>query len=108
MSGRRGDRRLDRLGRGRLRLAARLEELDLGGVDFGGLALMTILPFPGTRLEPPLEIDEAALLQVLPADFREVALADVPHDDVVLVGVLLLLAIVALAIAVRGEQESRH
>src|SRR5690349_21492564 len=51
MSGRGRHRRLDGLGRGRLRLAARLEELDLGGVDFGGLSLLAILAFPGTGLQ---------------------------------------------------------
>src|SRR2546428_4845055 len=110
MARRCGNRRLDRLGRRslRLRLAPRFEELDFGRVHLGGLALLAVLAFPGTGLEPALDIYEAALVKVLAGDLGEVALTDVPHHHVVVVGVLLLLTVGALAVAVGCQREARY
>src|SRR5207249_12241802 len=109
--GGRGNRRLDglrcrcRLGLG---LAARLQELDLRGVDLGGLTLLPILAFPGPGLQPSLDVNQAAFVQVLTGDLGQVALADVPDDDVVVVGVFLLFAIRPLPIAIGRQRERRH
>src|SRR5438132_1954867 len=66
-----GNRGLDRFGRRglRLRLAARFEELDLGRIHLGGLALLAVLAFPGAGLEPRLDVYEASLVQVLAGNF---------------------------------------
>src|SRR5207253_4358037 len=111
MARRRGNRGLDRFGRRRrlrLRLAARFEELDFGGVYLGGLALLTVLAFPGTGLQPALDIHQASLVEVLAGDLGQVALADVPDHHVVVVGVFLLLSVGGLSVAIGRQREARH
>src|SRR5207253_6705773 len=95
-------------GRCRLGLAAGLEELDFRRVDFGGLPFLPILTFPGPGLQPALDINQAAFVQVLARDLSQVALADVPDDDVVVVGVFLLFAVRPLPIAIGRQREGRH
>src|SRR5712692_10071950 len=92
----------------RLRLAARLEELNLGGVYLGGLALLAVLAFPGSGLQPALDVDQASLVQVLPGNLRQVALTDVPNHHVVVIGVFLLLTVGALPVAVGRQREAGH
>src|SRR5438477_5064069 len=110
MARRRGNRRLDRLGRRRLwlRLAARFEELDFGRVHLGSLALLAVLAFPGTGLQPALDVNQASLMEILAGYLGQVALADVPNHHVVVVGVLLLLPVRGLAVAVGRQREAGH
>ena len=110
MARRRGNRRLDRLGRRRLwlRLAARFEELDFGRVHLGGLALLAVLAFPGTGLQPALDVNQASLMEILAGYLGQVALADVPNHHVVVIGVFLLLTVRGLAVAVGRQREARH
>src|SRR5438093_13291335 len=102
MARRRGNRRLDRLGRRRLwlRLAARFEELDFGRVHLGGLALLAVLAFPGTGLQPALDVNQASLMEILASYLGQVALTDVTDHHGVVSGVLRLLRVHGLALPV--------
>src|SRR5438270_822184 len=82
-----------------------VQELDVVGHDLGGLALLPVLALPGTGLDAALDIDQRPLLQVLGHDLGQVPAADVPADDVVVVGVLLLLALRPRGVAVGGDRE---
>src|SRR5207302_5813427 len=78
-AGRRGGRDggFDRLRGGLTRLlAAWLEELDLGGVDLVGFALLPVLALALSGLQSALGGDEAALVEVLAADFGEISPAE--------------------------------
>ncbi len=50
-----------------------VQELDLPGDDLGAVVLDALVLFvvPATRLEPPLDVDEGAFLEVLIAEFRK-------------------------------------
>src|SRR5437868_12586523 len=61
-----------------------------------------------TCLEAAFDVHEAALMQVLPRELREFPVADVPGDDVVIVGVFLLFAVRALAVAIGGYGKAGH
>src|SRR5260370_30141214 len=89
-------------------MAAGPAELDFGGVYLGGLALLAVLAFPGTRLQPALDVNEASLVQILAGNLRQVALADVPDHDVVVIGVFLLLTVRTLSVAVGCQREAGH
>ena len=63
------------------------------GVDFGLVALLaTGRVVPRASLQASLDVDEAALLQVLRSGFRKLAGALIPDHHVVVVGELTLLA----------------
>src|ERR1017187_8688087 len=79
-AGRRWDR--DALG-GAATVLPAVEELDVVGVDLGLVALLAGLGVvPGARLHAALHIDQAALLEVLTAQFGVPAVALVPDHDV--------------------------
>src|SRR5215469_5855047 len=99
-------RRRRRLVGGRpLACAPCLEELHVVGDDLGRAPLLAILAFPGPRLQPPLDVHEGALLRVLRHQLGQHAPADVPGDDVVVVGELAPLALRAAAVAVGRDAE---
>src|SRR5205807_9110792 len=83
-----------------------VEELHVVGVDLGPVALLTgVLVVPGAGLQPPLDVDETALLKVLATELGELAVALVPDHDVVVVGVLAALAAGVLAVPVGGQSK---
>src|ERR1035441_41524 len=92
--------------RGGASVLAAVEELHVVGVDLGLVALLTGLGVvPGARLHAALHVDQAALLEVLAAELGELAIALVPHHDVVVVGVLLPLTARVGPVAIGGEGE---
>src|SRR5215467_2499285 len=86
---------------------AAVEELDVVGDDLGGPALLTVLALPRPGLQTPLDVHERAFLRVLRHQLGQCPRADVPGDDVVVVGELATVAVCALAIPVRGDAEGR-
>src|SRR5205823_7656276 len=64
----------------------RLEELDVVGDHLGRPPLLAVLALPGPGLEAALDVDERSLPGVLGDDLGQVPAADVPGDDVVVVG----------------------
>src|SRR5215467_15682112 len=86
---------------------AAVEELDVVGDDLGGPALLTVLALPRPGLQTPLDVHERAFLRVLCHQLGQRPGADVPGDNVVVVGELATVAVGALAIPVRGDAEGR-
>src|SRR5262249_36162695 len=84
--------------------AAATQELDGRGDDLGRLALLAFLVFPVARLEPPLDVDAAALRQVL----RSQLARPTPCDDAVPLGALLFVAVLGREALVGREREVRH
>src|SRR5665213_2308788 len=83
---------------------AAVQELHVVGIDLGLVALgPRVLVVPRAGLEAALDVDHAALLEVLAAELGELAVAGVPHHDVVVVGVLAALAAGILAVAIGGD-----
>src|SRR5450755_3014022 len=88
---------------------AAVKELHVVGVDLGLVALgPRVLVVPRAGLEAALDVDHAALLEVLAAELGELAVAGVPHHDVVVVGVLAALAAGILAVAIGGDGQVAH
>src|SRR4029077_6095236 len=69
--------------------------------DLGRLALVAFLVFPVARLDAPLDVDLAALAQVLAADLGEPR----PGDDAVPLGAVLPVAVPVLEPLVGGDRE---
>src|SRR5688572_3078493 len=99
--GRRGRDR--RRGSGALALRA-AHELDPLGHDLGGRALLTVLALPVARLQPALDEDLAALVEVLPARLGLLA----PHHDGEEAHFLALLAALGAVVAVDRQAQIRH
>src|SRR5262245_14981234 len=92
-------RRGSRRARGRALRAA--HELHTLGDHLGDRALLPVLAFPVTRLQPALDEDAAALVEVLAARLRLLA----PHDDGEEARFLPLFTRLRRVVAVDGEPE---
>src|SRR5437879_2707398 len=83
-----------------------VQELHVVGIHLGAITLLAALRvLPRPRLEASLHVHEAALLQVLAAELGKLAVALVPHHDVVVVGELAPLSRLILSIAVGGQRQ---
>src|SRR5947209_6811658 len=83
--------------------AAPAEHLEVLADDLGLVPLLArLLVVPGTRLEPSLQVDLLALGEVLAGDLGLLA----PDDDLVPLGLLLLLAVLVPPAAVGGQGEA--
>src|SRR3954451_21828996 len=82
-------------------LAATAEELHVVGDDLGDVALVAFLVVVRAGLDATLDVDLAALREILGADLRALA----PHDDAVPLGALLALSVLVVPALARREPQ---
>src|ERR1700722_3276326 len=85
--------------------AASPEQNQVAGHNFGLVLFLTgCLVIPGAGLQPSLDVNLAALFEILARDFSEA----LPQHDVVPLGAVLPLASLVLESFVRGDRQLGH